>query len=156
MKFLDGLLLLCTVLWSILFLQLQLCSLTFCVILSSCSRHNFSGDENPSGNSLSVTKIVEIFKLFISLRHHLQNLCSLFFPQYSINSSFLSIPLREFHVVDVKFSAYKPGDELQGNQLSVLLTKDGTLSIPGGYSRQVTAFNSTNCYFFVLMRTCLF
>ena len=128
------------------------------MILSSCSRHNFSGDENPSGNSLSVTKIVEIFKLFISLRHHLQNLCSLFFPSILLipHSSFLSIPLREFHVVDVKFSAYKPGDELQGNQLSVLLTKDGTLSIPGGYSRQVTAFNSTNCYFFVLMGTCLF
>lgn len=79
-KFLDGLLLLCTVLWSILFLQLQLCYITFCAILSSCSRHNFSGDENPSGNSLSVTIIVEIFKLFISLRHHLWNLCSLFFP----------------------------------------------------------------------------
>ena len=59
-----------------------------------------------------------------------------FFSQYSVHSSFLSIPLREFHVVDVMFSAYKPGDELQGNQLSVLLTKDGTLSIPGGYSRQ--------------------
>lgn len=29
------------------------------------------------------------------------------------------------------------GDELQGNQLSVLLTKDGTLSIPGGYSRPI-------------------
>lgn len=79
-----------------------------------------------------------------------------FFSQYSVHSSFLSIPLREFHVVDVMFSAYKPGDELQGNQLSVLLTKDGTLSIPGGYSRQVTALNSTNCHFFVLMGTCLF
>ena len=29
------------------------------------------------------------------------------------------------------------GDELQNNQLSMFLTKDGMLNLPGGYSRLV-------------------
>lgn len=35
------------------------------------------------------------------------------------------------------FACLSTGDELQNNQLSMFLTKDGMLNLPGGYSRLV-------------------
>lgn len=37
------------------------------------------------------------------------------------------------------FAGLSSGDELQNNQLSMFLTKDGMLNLPGGYSRLVLA-----------------
>lgn len=42
------------------------------------------------------------------------------------------------------FACFSSGDELQNNQLSMFLTKDGMLNLPGGYSRLVAVPHETH------------
>lgn len=44
------------------------------------------------------------------------------------------------------FACLSTGDELQNNQLSMFLTKDGMLNLPGGYSRLVLVVHSKAVY----------